>query len=110
MFGVDATTKDVTMCKVNTQSNGEEMASKSKRFLTPEKKLQIFLETQRGDKPVGEILRREGLYSSDLVRIRQQVKEGALDRLAAKPGRKCPPVAAEEYEALKRELEAKERA
>jgi len=27
------------------------------------------------------------LYSSDLVRIREQVKEGALERLAAKPGR-----------------------
>ena len=110
MIGVDATTKDITMCKVNKQSNGEKAASKSRRFLTPEKKLQVFLEAQRGDKPVGEILRREGLYSSDLVRIRQQVKEGALERLAAKPGRKRPPVAAEEYEALKRELDEKERA
>ncbi len=98
------------MCKVNTQSNREKKTSKSRRFLAPEKKLQIFLEAQKGDKPVSEILRREGLYSSDLVRIRQQVTEGALDRLAAKPGRKRPPVAAEEYDALKRELEAKERA
>lgn len=99
------------MCKVNKQSNGEKTASRARRFLSPEKKLQIFLEAQKGDKPVGEILRREGLYSSDLVRIRQQVKEGALERLAVKPGKKKrPPVAAEEYEALKRELEEKERA
>ena len=93
---------------MNKQSNGEKAASKSRSFLTPEKKLQVFLEAQRGDKPVGEILHREGLYSLDLVRIRQQVKEGALDRLAAKPGRKRPPVATEEYEALKSELVEKE--
>ena len=86
-------------------------SSKAKRRLfTAEKKFQIFLEAQHGDKPVGEILRREGLYSSDLARIRKQVKEGALDRLTARPGRKKPAVNAEEYEALKRELEEKERA
>ena len=33
------------------------------------------------DKPVGELLRREGLFSTGLARIRQQVKEGALVRL-----------------------------
>jgi transposase-like protein len=81
-----------------------------KRILSPEKKFQIFLETQRGETPTGEVLRREGLYSSDLTRIRQQVKDGAMDRLAARPGKRRPPVAAEEYEALKRELEEKERA
>ena len=81
-----------------------------KRKLTPEKKFQLFLETQRGETPVGEILRREGLYSSDLTRIRQQVKDGAMDRLAARPGKRRPPVAADEYETLKRELEDKERA
>ena len=81
-----------------------------KRFLSAEKKFQIFLESQRGDKPAGEILRREGLYSSDLARIRQQVLEGALDRLSAKPGRRRAPVPADEYEKLKRELEEKERA
>ena len=81
-----------------------------KRILSPEKKFQIFLETQRGETPTGEVLRREGLYSSDLTRIRQQVKDGAVDRIAARPGKRRPPVAAEEYEALKRELEEKERA
>lgn len=82
-----------------------------RRNLSPEKKFQIFLETQRGETPVGEVLRREGLYSSDLTRIRQQVKDGALDRLATKPGKKQrSPVAADEYEAIKRELEEKERA
>ena len=81
-----------------------------RRKLSAEKKYQIFLEAQRGDRPIGEILRREGLYSSDLVRIRQQVKDGAMDHLSARPGRKRRTVSADEYEALKRELEEKERA
>ena len=85
-------------------------AKSRKRILSPEKKFQIFLETQRGEAPIGEVLRREGLYSSDLARIRQQVKDGAMDRLASRPGKRRPPVAADEYEALKRELEEKERA
>ena len=54
-------------------------------------------------------MRREGLYSTDLVRIRQQVKEGALQRLGAKPGRKLELVSTESYETLKAELQEKER-
>ena len=40
---------------------------RKRRVLSPEKKFQIFLRSQGGEKPVGEILRREGLYSSDLT-------------------------------------------
>ena len=83
---------------------------KKRRILSPEKKYQLFLESQRGDKPAAEILRREGLYSSDLARIQQKVKEGALDRLGDRPGAKRKTVSHEEYERLKRELEEKERA
>ena len=83
---------------------------RKRRFLSPEKKYQIFLEVQQGDISLGEILRREGLYSADLARIRQKVKEGALERLADKPGAKRKNVAFEQYEALKRDLEEKERA
>ena len=46
---------------------------KKRRFLSPEKKFQIFLESQTGKTPVGEILRREGIYSTDLARIRKQL-------------------------------------
>ena len=49
------------------------------------------------------------MFSTDLARIRQQVKEGALQRLSAKPGRKQGQVSTEAYEALKRELQDKER-
>ena len=81
-----------------------------RRLLSPEKKYQIFLESQSGKGPVGEILRREGLYSTDLARIREKVKEGALERLADRPGAKRKTVAQQDYEALKKELEEKERA
>ena len=81
-----------------------------RRFLSPEKKYQIFLETQTPKGPVGEILRREGIYSTDLARIRQKVKEGALERLADRPGAKRRTVSKEDYDVLKKELEEKERA
>lgn len=84
-------------------------STKKRRHLSAEKKFQVYLETQHPTQPVGAILRREGLFSTDLARIRQQVKEGALQRLSAKPGRKQEVVSTESYETLKAELQAKER-
>ena len=92
------------------QTNPYPKERKKRRSLSPEKKFQIFLESQGGKAPVGELLRREGIYSTDLARIRQKVKEGALERLADRPGPKHKTVPQEDYEALKRELEEKERA
>ena len=83
---------------------------KKRRYLSAEKKFLIYLETQRPDQPVGAILRREGMFSTDLARIRQQVREGALQRLGAKPGRKVELVSTESYDQLKAELQEKERA
>ena len=91
------------------QANSVPSLAKKRRFLSPEKKYQIFLETQSGTSPVGEVLRREGLYSTDLVRIREKVKEGALERLADRPRARCKTVPLSDYEALKRDLEEKER-
>ena len=85
-------------------------SEKKRRYLSAEKKFQIYLEAQDSGKPVGELLRREGLFSTDLARIRQQVKEGALQRLSAKPGRQQSQVSTEAYEAIKLELQNKERA
>ena len=92
--------------KEASQSEGERP---SRRVLSAEKKYQIFLEAQREETSATEILRREGLYSTDLARIRSQVKEGALERLSARVGRKAAMVPAEQYERLKKELEEKER-
>lgn len=92
------------------QNDNSVERKKKRRYLSPEKKFQIFLESQTGKTQVGEILRREGIYSTDLARIRKQVKEAALDRLSARPGSKRKAVPREDYEALKRELQDKERA
>ena len=95
---------------ISSQRNHSLEKKKKRRFLSPEKKFQIFLESQTGKTPVGEILRREGIYSTDLARIRKQVEDAALERLSARPGPKRKSVPHENYEALKRELEEKERA
>jgi len=98
--------------KMNTESTPEAAADrpqKKRRFLSPEKKFQIYLEAQGNTQPIGEILRREGLFSTDLARIRLQVKEGALTRLGAKSGAKPAPVNTAAYDALKLELQDKER-
>ncbi|MDE8344262.1 MAG: hypothetical protein POG24_10650 [Acidocella sp.] len=102
--------KGKNMSSSNPSAVPSPSPEKKRRYLSAEKKFQIYLEAQVGDKPVGELLRREGLFSTDLARIRQQVKEGALQRLGAKPGRKESQVSREVHEALKRELQDKERA
>ena len=94
----------------NSSDGPHPSSDKKRRYLTAEKKFQIYLEAQDSDNPVGELLRREGLYSTDLARIRQQVKAGALQRLGAKPGQKKGQVSPETYEAIKHELQEKERA
>ena len=82
---------------------------RKRRVLSAEKKYQVFLEAQRGKVPVGELLRREGLYSTDLARIQKKVKEGALERLGDRPGQRKKTVSDSEYARLKKELEEKER-
>ena len=98
------------MTNTNPSEGPNKSPTKKRRYLSAEKKFQIYLEAQGSNQPIGELLRREGLFSTDLARIRQQVKEGALQRLSAKPGKKKDPVDTEAYETIKRELQDKERA
>jgi transposase-like protein len=98
------------MTNTNPSEGPQKTTGKKRRFLSAEKKFQIYLEAQSTDQPIGELLRREGLFSTDLARIRQQVKEGALQRLGTKPGKKPGQVDTEAYDAIKRELQDKERA
>ena len=98
------------MTNTHPSEGPQKTTTKKRRFLSAEKKFQIYLEAQSSDKPIGELLRREGLFSTDLARIRQHVKEGALQRLGAKPGKKRDLVDTEDYQAIKRELQDKERA
>jgi transposase len=89
-----------------------ERSSKRRRFLTAEKKFDLFVESCRSPGRVGEMLRREGLYHTDLARIRSVVEEGALAALrSVRPGKKKKPsVRAEAHEALLREKEEVEKA
>ena len=98
------------MKNTNPSAGQPKTTGKKRRFLSAEKKFQIYLEAQATDKPIGELLRREGLYSTDLARIRQQVKEGASQRRGGKPGKKAGNVDTSADDALKRELQDKERA
>ena len=67
----------------NIVATGSEKVRKRKK-LTVAEKWRIFLETSVKDAPVGEILRRRGVYSSELTKIRRQVEEGALKELGKK--------------------------
>ncbi len=86
-----------------TSSEGRSSPAKPRKKLTPEQKYQIFLETQRGDVQIAAVLRKWGIHSSDLTRIRAQVRQGALESLARgnRPGR--PPQEPPEVTGLKAE-------
>ena len=77
---------------------------KPRKHLTPEEKYRIFLETQRGDVSVATVLRKWGIHSSDLPRIRTQVRLGALESLARGNRAGRPPKESPEVTALKAEM------
>ena len=86
------------------------VSSKRRKKLRPAEKWQIFMETSANGAPVGEILRRHGLYASELTKIRQQVESGALKELGRNRHIKKAPVPYEEYTRVNAELAAKEKA
>ncbi len=79
---------------------------KSRRHLSAETKYTIFLEAGRGDIPVVEVLRKYGIHSSELQRIREKVRMGALKELN---GKARVPVPDTNNEALQRLTAEKER-
>jgi len=82
-----------------------------RKKLTAREKWQIYQETNAKNAPIGEILRRHGLYSAELTKIRKQVEEGALRELGRRKYSKKPEVVSyEEYSRLKKELDNKEKA
>ncbi len=78
-----------------TEMNSSEMvargvgreAARKRRKLSPGDRYQIFVEASRGDVPVAAVLRKWGIYSSDLARIRELVRRGALETLARGNGK-----------------------
>jgi transposase-like protein len=85
---------------------------KQRRRLSAEEKWNIYQECEKPGIKIGEVLRKHGLYSSDLQLIRRDIKEAAMERLSqSKPGRKKSKVVpVEERDRLKKELEEKEKA
>src|SRR6516164_4986934 len=81
-----------------------------RRSFTAEYKARILAEADACTRPgeVGELLRREGLYTSHLTYWRRQRKDGALKELGQPRGRKPVDRRDHEIAALTRKLERSE--
>lgn len=77
-----------------------EEVGRRRRRITPEEKLEIFLEVQKGNVTKAKVMRRRGIHSAELARIKKRGKEGALTALKEDRRRK-PDL---EKEALSREV------
>ena len=79
----------------------------TRRRFTAKYKLEILEEADGCTEPgeIGELLRREGLYTSHLTYWRKQRKDGALAELGKSRGRKPADKRDAEIAALKRKLE-----
>ena len=71
-----------------------------KRRLTPEEKLEIFLEAQRGELSKAEVMRRHGIHSAELARIERRAQEAMLEGFKKDKRKKDP-----EKESLTREID-----
>ena len=81
-----------------------------RRSFTAEYKARILAEADACTRPgaIGELLRREGLYTSHLTYWRKQRKDGALKELGRPRGRKPADMRDGEIAGLKRKLERTE--
>jgi len=87
---------------------------RKRRKLAAEKKYAILEEVKQNGGTKAEILRREGLYTTDLQRFEEIAREGAIKALGqSRPGRRKKleqEITPEAFESLKRELSRKEKA
>jgi transposase len=81
-----------------------------RRKFTAKYKLEILEKAEACIRPgeIGELLRREGLYTSHLTYWRKQQRDGALKELGRSRGRKPVDRRDEEIATLKRKLERSE--
>jgi transposase-like protein len=77
----------------------EESNGKSRR-ITPEEKLEIFLEAQRGNVTKAEVMRRHGIHSAELARIERRATEALIEGFKKDKRKKDP-----EKETLTREID-----
>jgi transposase len=90
----------------NSQGTLEVVPKAKRRTFTAEYKARVLREADaaagtRG--AVGELLRREGLYSSHLAEWRGDARQGALKGLSKKRGRKARSTESRELEQLRRD-------
>ena len=90
--------------------NPELVEQAKRRAFTAEYKARILAEADACTRPgeVGELLRREGLYTSHLTYWRKQRRDGAMKELGQPRGRKPVDRRDQEIVALKRKLERSE--
>jgi len=88
----------------------QENGNGQKKRLSPEQKFRIYQECSAPNAPIGEILRRCGLYPNALAQIRRQVEAGALKELGQNRYKKKSPVSYEQYAKLLEENQAQESA
>lgn len=78
------------------------------RHLSPEEKFQIFMEATmakaKNNGSIAEVLRHWGIHSSDLLRIRNTIEQGAIEAFKERKSRK-PKVDYNDYQALRVEKE-----
>ena len=90
---------------MNAQQNND---VRKRRHLSPEEKFQIFVEASmakaKENGGISEVMRRWGIHSSDLTRIRKSVEEAAISNFKSRKSRK-PRVDYEQYQHLKTEKE-----
>lgn len=94
------------------ENNQKQNGVRKRRHLSGEQKYQILEEIKRNPGRKAEILRREGLYSADIRRFEDVVRESGVKALGRmRPGKKKEhEVPLERYEALEREHAEKEKA
>jgi len=85
---------------------------RKRRKLSGEKKYQVLEEIKSHPERKAEILRREGLYSGDILRFERVVRIAAITALHNnRPGRKAPAVIPiEQFVQIQKELGQKEKA
>ena len=107
-LGDEERSDEAPSAAANAAPDPEVVAKPKRRRFTAEYRLRILEEADRcaGDGEVGQLLRREGLYSSHLANWRKARRDGALRGLRSKK-RGAKPKASNPLEPQVRELEAK---
>jgi transposase len=100
------TPSDSTALEGRSHGTLEVVPKAKRRTFTAEYKARILREAEAASSArggVGELLRREGLYSSHLTEWRKEARQGALKGLSKKRGRKAMSAESRELEQLRRD-------